>query len=100
MKFGIRVSFKILRVLLSKLLTGSYSSYKECMLLNKIILGIYNVLQTPEDKIPELQSEMNYIILNVEQVESTKGPTHMVRLCRPLGVGEVASPYIILKTDS
>lgn len=43
---------------------------------------------------------MNYVIMNVEQVESTKGPTYVVRLRRPLGIGEVPVPYIVLNPES
>ncbi|XP_021189664.1 calpain-C isoform X2 [Helicoverpa armigera] len=70
------------------------------LLKNTSLVTAHHVATAPEDKIPELQSEMNYVVLNVEQVESTKGLVHVVRVLRPLGIGEVPVPYIVLNPDS
>uniref|UniRef100_A0A2A4K585 Uncharacterized protein n=1 Tax=Heliothis virescens TaxID=7102 RepID=A0A2A4K585_HELVI len=70
------------------------------LLKNTSLVTAHHVAAAPEDKIPELQSEMNYVVLNVEQVESTKGPVHVVRVLRPLGIGEVPVPYIVLNPES
>ncbi|KAJ8736908.1 hypothetical protein PYW07_000179 [Mythimna separata] len=70
------------------------------LLKNTSLVTAHHVAAAPEDKIPELQTEMNYVVMNVEQVESTKGPVHVVRIRRPLGIGEVPVPYIVLNPES
>ncbi|KAF9422016.1 hypothetical protein HW555_002236 [Spodoptera exigua] len=70
------------------------------LLKNTSLVTAHHVAATPEDKIPELQTEMNYVVMNVEQVESTKGTVHVVRVRRPLGIGEVPVPYIVLNPES
>ncbi|XP_026746817.1 calpain-C isoform X2 [Trichoplusia ni] len=70
------------------------------LLKSTSLVTAHHVCTAVGDKIPELKTEMNYVILNVEQVESTKGPVHVVRMRRPIGIGEVPVPYIVLNTDA
>ncbi|KAL0851764.1 hypothetical protein ABMA28_000076 [Loxostege sticticalis] len=48
-----------------------------------------------EEKIKGLELEMNYRIYNIEKVDSSDGPVHLVRLRRPLAPGDTAIPHVV-----
>ncbi|CAD0193996.1 unnamed protein product [Chrysodeixis includens] len=70
------------------------------LLKSTSIVTAHRVSNALGEKIPEIKTEMNYVILNVAQVDSTKGPVHVVRMRRPIGVGEVPIPYIVINASA
>ncbi|CAH2985193.1 unnamed protein product [Chilo suppressalis] len=59
------------------------------------IVTAYHLPTTNEDKVKGLEQEMNYRIYNIEKVELSNGPIHLVRLRRPLGLGESPVSHVV-----